>query len=227
MDSSESSDAIQHFWMISLADLLGIILSFFVLSFSMSEINDDSWNSINNPRGDTFVEQLHGETLNHSKRTQSGLNPSVTDIHYLKEVLIQQISQDPALKILKVSQEQGNLKITVPLEALFDPDEPALSVEGVSLIFYLGNMLYSVSNKLECRVDVPGLTLADLSFQKQWQLGFIRAQHVAEELKKSGYSYNIPIFGRVVDQEAHVMNMQKPTKDNSAIAILIHPAKAI
>ncbi|MBL0318693.1 MAG: hypothetical protein IPP74_05315 [Alphaproteobacteria bacterium] len=228
MSESDTHD-IQHFWMISLADLLGIILSFFVLTFSISEMNADGWKQVKNSMGDVFVEPINGVILDQRIKRVSGNDSkqTITDLSYFKKVLLQQINDDPALQAFTVKEEKGHLAVTVPLTALFKPDQSELSVEGISLIFYLGNMLYSVNNKLECRIEIPNPSLVDHVFQKQWQSSFIRAKQLAEELKKSGYSYNIPIFGRVVEQDAAVAEVQKPAHDGPAIAILIHPVKAI
>lgn len=230
MEPSNSQQPTKLFWMISLADLLGVLLAFFAMNFAMSGVDLNNWGTIKNNIGNVFISPVDGDKTNFRLEPLPPFTSKqqITEIGYLEHVISGHIMRDLALSKMSVSVDGKNrLHIMLPTSALFENGSDTLSLEGISMAFYLGNMFYSLNNKLECHVIIPSAFQSDASFQHQWELSMQRAQNIAQELKNSGYGYNIPIFGRIaaIEDQAEAMSVESK-EPLSAITIVVYPVKA-
>lgn len=201
-------------WMLTFADLISLVLTFFVLIYAMSAIEQKQW---------YLVKQSFAKRLNPSnalERVQSSADEVVTlldtrqaiDLDYLSNVIAEKISHFPELKDVQLRRLDDRLVISLTDDTLFEPGSSSLTPKAISVMFFLEGVLYSLGNAIEVNghSDPTPIQQAGVS---NWELSLARATTVAEELKKSGYQYTIRSFGfadsRYDDLEASQQTVDK------------------
>lgn len=197
-------------WMVTFTDLIALMLTFFVLVFSMSSLDEVRWQNL----ADSLAEGLDSvrdqkvpvtrETLNIERVTHlPGKN-----LEYLYSLLTEHMRSSPSLAkreiikagdrlILRFAAVDFFLPAAVDQDGVFAEDRhPAaadLSPGGQGLVFALSGLLQSVEQRVSVIGFSPlGVTSADGS---DWTKATGVALQVAEALRGAGYLGRLQILG--------------------------------
>lgn len=183
-------------WMLTFADLLSLILTFFVLMYSMSALEQQQWYQVKQ----SFFQRLNPDqrldiTPATAKKTLAILDTHrALDLDYLSNVIAEKIGNTPELSEIRLQHLGDRLVISLVDDALFEQGSSRLSVKAISLMFFLEGILYSIGNTIEIHGHADPTPIRGDN-AANWELSLTRAITVAEELKKSGYQYTIRSFG--------------------------------
>ncbi|MFN3076223.1 MAG: flagellar motor protein MotB [Alphaproteobacteria bacterium] len=184
-------------WMVSFADLISLLLTFFVLMFSMSELPADRWRSLTdvgpgrlNPAGEGIAAPRPAEfNLGWSFRRQA------MDLDYLARVLEKTIADDPRLGDVRLRQAGNQLVVSLPADFLFQDGGATMTATAREAVRRIGFLLRNLSNK----IGVMGYTEPTLAsggnFSSSWEMAIARAGDVANALHQDGYESNIVAYG--------------------------------
>lgn len=186
-------------WMITLADLIALVLTFFVLMFAMSTTNPQTWQAIR-------------ESLSQSLRQSNPLaNPGVqarpvempyvtiplgTDLTYLGAVMEAKAPSTPLLQEASISREHDRLVVALPTELLFAPASAELRAEALPALATMAGILNTVRNEVAVEGHAGAVGGGAGEFEANWELSLARAVAVATALQKSGYTGEILPIGR-------------------------------
>src|SRR5690606_9502400 len=110
--------------LLSFADLLSLVLTFFVMMYSTTAIQNEKWEAFIN----SFSKHFHITTR--SAEAEPYL-PNATigpqemtgmDLDYLKPVLVEKLAHYPELSRARVDRTRNRLLISVPRDALFNTE---------------------------------------------------------------------------------------------------------
>ena len=93
------SRKISQTWLVTFADLTALMLTFFILLFSMSKVESTTWQAI----VDSFKQQLNpsksgqGQSSGERNEVQRIIIPQSTDLDYLNTLIIGKIRDHPLL----------------------------------------------------------------------------------------------------------------------------------
>ncbi len=181
-------------WMITFTDLVSLMLTFFVLLFAMSHVKIGDWQS---------TIQALSQSLNPSRQPVTGLSSApyniatsfrrqAVDLDYLASVLGQAIRADAGLAGGKVVRLEDQVVISLPGDLLFAPSQTQLSERAGVAVFRLGGMLRNIDNE----IGVQGFSAPDATIRDGvWEQSLGRAVAVANALRRSGYTGDIPVYG--------------------------------
>lgn len=187
-------------WMITLADLLSLLLTFFVLLFSMRSVPHDTWQAVVSSFSDTFQ----------GVRSAVGAPPAVTarlkntdvqaglGLGYLEGVLRAQTAGREGFEDLQILRRSDRLIMALPASIVFEPQTASLRPDYEAALGLLADALRTVPN----RVSVFGYTRFTAKDSKEaanglgaWALSAERAQQVALLLHGAGYDAPITVMG--------------------------------
>ena len=152
-------------WMLTLTDLMMLMLTFFILLYSMSTPESKNDNAFFKGISlDEYPVYSHGVHLN-----------------YLGQILAQKIKNYEGYRIY---QEQGILYVQIPKKIFEDTKNRVVSVEDKKRIEGLGEQLNNIPNKIFLQVSQ--------SIQPT-QEALLEASVVANLLKQGGYPFNLRI----------------------------------
>ncbi len=193
-------------WLTSLADLLALLLAFFVLLFSMNEVKDDSWQDILNTLGYRLNEQTEAgdEGLTAEKNVEVFSEQRAFDLQYLENILGEKIRASQELSDVEVFKTEDRLIISFVGDTYFNPGANTVSEKLTDGVRLLGESLRYVKNRLEVygHTDPTPMTNATSLTRSNWGLSLSRALSVADSLTRAGYGFPIRAFG-MADSRYH------------------------
>jgi len=185
-------------WLLTFTDLTALMLTFFVLLFSMSTIKDSDWQNLVDslsPRLDRLQEVT--VTLPRSEKAAEPVERSPgTDLDYLAAVLREQMLAEPVLQQVRVTREARRLVVSVPGDLLFTPGSVELGEAGERSVFTLSTVLRSLRNVIEIAGHAdPQQPGGSSAWPTNWELSLGRAAVLSGLLAKLGYQGEILVRG--------------------------------
>lgn len=184
-------------WMLTFADLLSLLLTFFVLVFSMSTLNVASWKDVVdtmrdqfNPNYSAITQQRFENTQAVARRAPRGLN-----LNYLRALIERDIAQYQGMERAQVRQEADRVIISVPASSWFEEKSAQFQDNGPSAITQLAGSLLQIRNRLLIAGHTNDLPVESRRFPSNWELSLTRAQLVAGVLVDAGYVQTITVVG--------------------------------
>lgn len=185
-------------WMVTFADLLSLLLAFFVLMFTMSSINQGAWKAV----ADSLAQRLRsGEPRTLSRDLADANFPradqdTAMDLDYLRAVLRQKGAAVELLSRAGMRREDDRLVISLPADMLFPPGQATLTETAAAATAVLGDIFRGVTNRLEVEGHSdPVPPSGNGAFASNWELSLARAIVVANTLRQAGYGYDIAAYG--------------------------------
>jgi chemotaxis protein MotB len=186
------SSAAGQAWLVTFTDLMALMLAFFVLMFSMSQIEDQKWRGL--------VEALASD-LNTLHKVENP-KPAVdfqpeeaavvpgTDLDYLRSIVREQIAAHPLLAQATIQRAAERLVISLPAELLFGADTavpaPQAAVLGSALVSVLRNLDNTI--EVEAHLESAGAAPAQ---HADWEMALARASAFTGVLIHAGYTGRI------------------------------------
>lgn len=191
---SFTSGSATPLWLVTLADLLALLLAFFVLLFAMSNLEAPAWRAVSQSLGATFNPAvLIGAGRVQRDSPGRALVPA-TDPSYLAAVIAGKLGEEPALATARVELHPGYVAIALPPSAFF-PRGAAEMTDGLRrAAMSLAATLASLDNRIEIHgaSDVASGSGADGA--GAWTLSLRRAHALATALAEAGYGAPVPAF---------------------------------
>jgi chemotaxis protein MotB len=200
-------------WLVTFTDLVCLLLTFFVMLYSMSEPDParyqralgvvsghGSGGSGAPPPSAAFT----AESLNREK---------AADLGYLRRVFENLLPDNPALADLHMMRRPEGLVLSLPADLLFAPGQATLSESGRAALFVMAGVADNLGNAL----DVAGhadATPSGSQWPSNWELSLARAQAVAAALHQAGYLRPITMRGHGDGRAGEVA----ATPDRNALA---------
>ncbi|MBF0247446.1 MAG: flagellar motor protein MotB [Alphaproteobacteria bacterium] len=197
-DLTKQKEGPKAAWMVTFADLVSLMLTFFVLLFSMSSVKMDDWEAIT----DTLTQSLNPSKVTTVAAATAEFNigtifrRQATDLDYLAGVLESGVAEDELLKNAKIMQQDDRLIIALPGDLLFPPGKAGMPDEARSALFTLGSLLRNVGNQIGVNGHTDPTPPGEGSgYASNWELSVARAAAVANTLRQSGYTDDIVAYG--------------------------------
>lgn len=183
-------------WLISFADLVGVMLACFVLLFSMSHIDPARLKEMSGgvDLGRDPVPGATGATALAERNAPQAEIESGEDLGYLGALLREQVSREPLLAATVVRRDGRRIVLSLPGELLFAPNGAAPSRTGDQALFALVGLLRNLPNRVEVEGHADPNPPDAASFASNWELSLSRALIVAVKLEQSGYRF--PVIAR-------------------------------
>lgn len=183
-------------WMLSFADLLSLILTFFVLLYSMSVMEEKRWSDIRealtkqlNPSKDpNYVTYSSDLTVSRVKE-----NPAL-DLDYLSSILSEKI-ESTATKDVVITRYPDRIVISLPSSTLFEPGSATLRQNAYDITNIIADSLNTIGNRININGHSDPDAIETDIYPSNWELSLARALAITKELYKAGYPYQIRTFG--------------------------------
>lgn len=170
-------------WLITFTDVIALMLTFFVMLYSMSVPEEDKWEEISTAISSQFVKKY---ALPDRPGPQETINIAKIDLTralslpYL-ESLIKQAFEQNGIKNYSITQLSDRMVIALPDNILLpseSPSEPERKKPGVLPV--LGDIIGRIKNRIEV-----------IGHARSWEAGVENALLAGAALKSSGYDRDI------------------------------------
>ncbi len=187
-------------WLVSFTDVMALMLTFFVLLFSMAEPEQQDWSQITSAL-QSELNKFYGAPQN--RGTQDAVNIDKIDfdealnISYLASLMETVLSESKFMEEVTLTPQPGQLVISLPRDLLFDLGAAAVKEDGSRALYSLGGSLSRIRNKIEIagHADPRPVSGGAGQFDSNWDLSMARAASVAAILENVGYEGEVTIHG--------------------------------
>ena len=194
--ASPQTPASPNAWMVTFTDLVALMLTFFVLLYSMSSLDIVKWQNLTGSLAESLDSVEESSVV--SPKAQLDIVPvrSIpgTDLDYLTSVLSERLEAEEVLREAEFVNLGDRLVLSLPDALIFEADSSTLGEKAQGTISALGSVFRSLSNSVEI-VAYPTETLGDEALGAEqeavWTQALGRAIHLARLLEDTGYGGSI------------------------------------
>ncbi|HIM20760.1 MAG TPA: chemotaxis protein MotB [Rhodospirillales bacterium] len=197
-------------------DMVALLLSFFVMLFSMSAVPVNEWETTI----DILEEALNLSTEEEKDPTEDYNISSVllerarTNVNYLLPIIEPKIKQDEIIKDSPIILLDDRIVISLSGDLLFASGKAELTEKGRKALFNLGGVLRNIRNTIGVYGYSEDEKFDRDKYTSDWELSLARAVSVANELKRAGYMEEILSFGYGGARSFKLANVSKDRRQS-------------
>jgi chemotaxis protein MotB len=158
--SESEHEANRDRWLLSYADLLTLLLAFFVVMYSVSVVNENKLAELSSSLADSFNQPVQARPAE----------------------LIDALQMDVAIE----AQANGGMTIMLPGELLFDTGATELKATAKTALDRLLPLLKSASGRIAVEGHTDNVPMNNASLPSNWELSASRAGAAVRYLEQSG-----------------------------------------
>lgn len=184
-------------WLVIFADLLALLLTFFVLMFSMSSVQLSEWQALIT----SLSENLNPERAMIQDQDWNKVDEALVfeetalSLDYLKNIFEEKLSRDPILTRSTVTVLDDRLAISLPSDLIFEIGQAELDPEARSAMIELGETLRTIDNEIMVVGHSDLSPISGRLYPTNWELSLVRALLISKLIKTGGYSGTIEAYG--------------------------------
>lgn len=188
-------------WLITFTDVMALMLTFFVLLYSMSVPQEDKWEEITSALNFKLGDYT-GSAYNAGSQDVINIDRISTskalDLRYLKTLLVDTVSKQGKEGEIFIFQNNDRLVVSLPTEVLFESGSAQMAREGKKMLFTLGGVLDRIKNRIEIvgHTDPDPITGSNAQYRTNWELSLARANALAAVLREVGYTHDVTVKGQ-------------------------------
>lgn len=170
-------------WMLTFADVVSLLLTFFVLMFALSGVPEARWSgvaqSLSRALNPAIVAAPEGSALKNVARAPAAPG---ADLGYLASLLEGVLRDAPDLAAARVSLEAERLALHLP-ESAFAPASPMIAPGARAAVTALAEALSGIDNRIAVTVTGEG---AAPGYASAVEFSLARAASLANALRAGG-----------------------------------------
>ena len=145
--SRSGPSGLSSVWLVIFADLVALLLTFFVMLFSMSNVTVESWQKMVDALTDALNPESE-EKIDTTPDVKANIDlvfrKQAINLDYLRAVFEQKVIKNQALKGSQLTLLEDRLVVSLPGSILFDPNSAILKKTAKDPLFTLGGLLVNV-----------------------------------------------------------------------------------
>lgn len=183
-------------WYLTFADVVSLLLTFFVMLYAMSSVKTDEWRELSDAlsrQSQTSDSEASPPTARHN--IASVFRKRAINLEYLQAVFDERLADDPAIATARTHLGSDRLVVSLPGEVLFAPSGAALDDAATQALFAVGGLLVNITNPVAVLGHAEPGAVPSEAFTSAWELSLARAAAVANVLRRAGYTRDVIIQG--------------------------------
>ncbi len=184
-------------WLVTFADLVALLLAFFVMMFATQRVERLPWEALIGGLSRSLnPNQVERNSEPSSRRNIRQLSAQrAVDLGYLEKLLRGKAAIEPALHDIRIRRGEDRLTIELPADSLFPTGTAVLTRNARAVIFSLAGILRNIGNRIDIHGHTDPRPVRGTAHGSNWELSIARASAVADELRRAGYHRAIAALG--------------------------------
>ena len=184
-------------WLVIFADLIALLLAFFVLLYAMQRVEHGAWEALvaslsRNLHPKPAIELPKAAVY---ENVDTLVRPKAIDLSYLEVLLRSRRESDGRLAGIMLRRVENQLVIVLPGDLVFAPGKAVPIAAAMPKLQELASVLRNISNHIEVHGHTDPNPVGNARFGSNWELSLARAVAVADRLRGFGYPRPIATFG--------------------------------
>jgi len=183
-------------WMLTFADLVSLMLTFFVLLFAVSGVKVDRWQEVVDTLSRSLNPALDAAKSGSALKNIDQVEPRrATSLAYLASLFETLAADTPQLAGTSVRLLDDRLILSLPAPALFTEGGTALTAAARPVMGSIGEVLNGLTNQLAVAAYAAPAVKTEAGYRSVWEFSLARAGAVAKFLKSVGVTQPIRVYG--------------------------------
>lgn len=187
-------------WLITFTDVMALMLTFFVLLYSMSAPDAEKWSgmtaTINNNFSKYRAPEWNAGSVDSTIIIERVDHRRALDLRYLASIIKRALDRNGGAEGVLLFAQKDTLVISMPHDLFFEPGRDDIGPEGQRMLFEIGGALEKIRNAIEIVGHADPRPMDDSeNFDSNWELSLSRASAVAGVLANVGYTRPIHVRG--------------------------------
>lgn len=191
--TSDDDEVIPPLWLITFTDIMALMLTFFVLLYSMVMPVEEKWAemtaAINNNFSQDYAPQFN-EGTQVSVVIDKISNSRALDLRYLESIVRKTLSDNRLTSEVLIFPQKDRLVVSMPDDLFFESGSADVGAQGKKILFELGGALQRIKNAIEIvgHADPRPVGSNNSEFKDNWDLSLARAMSVSAVFENVGYT---------------------------------------
>lgn len=195
--SSAEADRSSRMWLLTFTDLVSLLLTFFVMLFSMSNVKIDDWQNIIDSLSKTL--RPSPEASIEIQKTTFNIGTvfrrEATNLDYLSSIIKENVGNIELLSETRISLLEDRLVIALQTDQLFEAGKAVMTEKAQQAVFVFGGLFSAIGNEITVNGHTDATPPPDGGYASNWELSTGRAAAIANALRGAGYANAIIAFG--------------------------------
>lgn len=179
-------------WLLTFADLVSLLITFFVLLYSMKVVDVQKWDELKGSFSGVFSirDPIHQVSPDKDTAVEK-IDPYRSDsLDYVEGLLRRTFQLEDDLKdvVLKRNLEQDTLSFELSSDLMFEDASSVLLEASYEKLLTIGDILRHLDNRVVVAVHTDPEHEATKQYPSNWELTMLRAIRVAEVVESQGLS---------------------------------------
>jgi chemotaxis protein MotB len=198
-NKSDDEEPISTLWLLTFTDVMALMLTFFVLLYSMAQPDIEKWSemtaAINSNFSKRYAPKFEAGSIDAINIDRIN-RPSALDLRYLASIVQQALDRSENTEGILLIAQSDALVISMPNDLFFEAGRAEIGTDGQRALIEIGGALAKIRNAIEIvgHADPRPLSAAS-EYGSNWQLSLDRALSVAGVLENVGYNKPVTVRG--------------------------------
>ncbi len=217
-------------WLVSFADLVALLLAFFVMLFATQRVERLPWealvSSLSRSLNATQADQKPEPSSLRNVRRLSARR--AVDLRYLEKLLHGKVAVEASLQDIRIWRGDDQLTIALPADSLFPTGSAELTEGARRVIFSLAGILRDIGNRIDIHGHTDPRPVRGETYSSNWELSIARASAVADELRRAGYHRGIAALGYAdsrFDDVANTATLSRAYAAARRVDLIVRPTR--
>lgn len=167
-------------WLVSYADFITLLFAFFVVMYSVSQVNETKYQSLSETLNTAFNQATASNSGSDQESTVQGSSEETTERSLAK---LESLSEDIQASLSKfdvageanLSANENWVELTLSSELLFKVGRAQTNKDAQVLFSDIADMLSNVDNEIQVVGHTDDLPISNAEFSNNWELSSARA----------------------------------------------------
>lgn len=193
-------------WLISYSDFVTLLFAFFVVMYSISQVNESKYRVLSDTLQDAFNVAPHSikpiqvgdpslsrdpsvidnTKPNHGEQLGQGAFDKMADLPSLSEQVNHQLADLVDEDLVKINSNEFWLQIELKSSILFDSGDAAPSVQAEEIFSSLANIFKGFDNPIQVEGFTDDIPIRSERYPSNWELSTARAAATVQLLASGG-----------------------------------------
>ena len=186
-------------WLTTFADLMSLLLTFFILLFSMSSVSDEKFSAVSQSLQGALIGELSGGSIlddngvspentgsgngdEHNTAASANENSIPAEVTKMYEEALKVIEEEGIGDQITVSSDQDGIYLDIQESILFDPGRATISDIGKETLASLVDLLILTDNDIIVEGFTDDVPMNSVQYGSNWELSAGRAMGVVRFL---------------------------------------------
>ena len=172
-------------WMVTFADLVTLILVFFILLFSMSNIDNIKFKQLVNSLGlsesngvNASIIEFESSSHPREKNNEKGVSNKSAELNRILLQVQQYLEKNNLQEVITANRDKRGVVLVLQEQMLFETGEAEILKKGYPFLNELGELFTTIPNQIKIEGYTDNRPIKTYRYPSNWELSTARASSV-------------------------------------------------